>query len=327
VPRTALTREGSRPQAFAPLDWLLFAGLALTMGSSFFLIAVGIEAFPPALVALLRLAFGAVALAPIPAARRPVQRRDRPRIALLGLVWMGAPLVLFPMAEQRVASSVAGMVNAAVPLFAAAVAAVLLRRAPGPMQRAGLAVGLVGVVLLSAGSGTSGTHVTGIALLVAAVACYGVAVNLAVPLQQRYGGLPVILRAEIAGGTIVAPLALADLPSAGFSWTALAAVAALGALGTGLAFAAMATLVGRVGATRGSAATYLFPVVALALGAGVLGEPVHGPALAGAALVLVGALLVSRPEARPRQPSRMRSASGWDRPLRSMTSWRSSPAK
>jgi hypothetical protein len=44
-----------------------------------------------------------------------------------------------------------------------------------------------------------------------AVACYGLAVNLAVPLQQRYGALPVIVNAELAGGALVAPLALAGV--------------------------------------------------------------------------------------------------------------------
>jgi drug/metabolite transporter (DMT)-like permease len=58
----------------------------------------------------------------------------------------------------------------------------------------------------------------------------------------------------------------------------------------------MATLVGRVGGPRASFITYLIPLVALVLGAAVLDERVVPIAIAGAALVLTGAVLASRAE-------------------------------
>ncbi len=76
---------------------------------------------------------------------------------------------------------------------------------------------------------------------------YGLAANIAVPLQQKYGALPVLLRAQLAALIVVIPFGLSDLNESTWSWAAAAAMVPLGALGTGLAFVLMATLVGRVG--------------------------------------------------------------------------------
>jgi drug/metabolite transporter (DMT)-like permease len=71
-------------------------------------------------------------------------------------------------------------------------------------------------------------------------------------------------------------------------------VAVLGVVGTGLAFAAMATLVGRIGSTRASFTTYLIPVVALGLGVVFRDDTVHPIVLGGVVLVIAGAFLASR---------------------------------
>ncbi|MGH2723644.1 MAG: EamA family transporter [Actinomycetota bacterium] len=73
-------------------------------------------------------------------------------------------------------------------------------------------------------------------------------------------------------------------------------------VGSGLAFIAMATLVGRAGATRGAVAIYFLPVVALTLGVLVRRETVEWISLAGVALVLLGAYVTSRRERAP-EPS------------------------
>jgi drug/metabolite transporter (DMT)-like permease len=86
------------------------------------------------------------------------------------------------------------------------------------------------------------------------------------------------------------------VPSSDFDWSSLLAVVALGALGTGVAFYWFASLIGSVGATRGSVTIYFVPVVAIVLGATLRDEPVHAAALAGTALVLAGAYLTSRPK-------------------------------
>lgn len=288
---------GARSDAFGPSDWGLVAGAALIWGASFLFIDLGLDALRPGVVALARLLLGASTLALVPRARRPVAREDLGRIALLGVTWMGLPLILFPVAQQWIDSAVAGMINGAVPLTAAAWSVVLLRRLPGRAQLIGLVIGFAGVVAISWPElQLSRTTALGALLVLAAVTLYGFSVNIAVPLQQRYGSLPVLLRAQLAALVVVLPFGLWSLPGSRWEWTSVLAMVPLGVLSTGLAFVLMTTLVGRVGASRGSLAIYFVPIVAILLGVLVRGETVLPLALVGCALVLAGAALTSRRE-------------------------------
>jgi drug/metabolite transporter (DMT)-like permease len=286
-----------REKAFESSDWALLVFVAATWGASFLLIDIGVDHFAPAVVALLRLAFGAATLAAVPAARRGVPRSAWPAIALLGVTWMAAPFVLFGVAQQSIDSSLAGMLNAAAPLFTAVVAALVARRLPSRRRAGGLMIGFLGVLAITWPS-LGGAHATaaGAGLVIAATALYGIAFNVAGPLQQRHGALPVIWRAELVAVALVAPLGIATLSGSAFAWSSLAAVAALGALGTALAFVAFATLAGRVGSTRASVTVYFLPAVAIALGALFRDETIAGVSLLGTVLVTAGAYVTSRSE-------------------------------
>lgn len=277
----------------------MLAIIAMIWGSSFLFMEIGLRALRPGVITMARVGLGVAAVALVPRARRPVARDDLPRVALLGVVWIGVPLLLFPLAQQWIDSSVAGMLNAAVPLTAAAWSVLLLGRLPGPTQLAGLVIGFAGIIAISWPElrGSSATAL-GASLIVAAVILYGLAANIAVPLQQRYGSLPVLLRAQLVALVVVAPFGLWSLPGSHFAWGPALAMLPLGILGTGLAFVLMTTLVGRVGGPRGAIATYFVPVVAIALGVLFLGERIEPVAVLGAGLVLVGAYLSSRREAR-----------------------------
>lgn len=298
-PTILSTAEGTSAAAFGPNEWALFLFCGLVWGGSFYLIAESVDHFHPAVVAFVRIALGASIIVFARGAWRPIDRADWPRITLVAAVWMALPFLLFPYAERVVASSVAGMINASLPVFSATIAAVLLRRMPGPMQRAGLLVGVLGVALIAVpSSGEGRSSALGIAALILAVIGYGIGVNLTIPLQQRYGTLAPLARIELAAGAMLLPFALFGMRHSTFAWSALAANAVLGLAATGAAFLAMFTLMGRVGATRASAVTYLFPVVALVLGVALRDEPLHAIAVVGTLLVLVGAWLVSRKERR-----------------------------
>ncbi|MGI8576143.1 MAG: DMT family transporter [Egibacteraceae bacterium] len=296
--RLPATSAGASTEAFGAAEWGLLAGVALIWGSSFVFMSIGLETLRPGVITLARVALGALALALVPRARRPVQREDLGRIAFLGVVWIALPLTLFPIAQQWIDSSVAGMINGAMPIAAAVWATVLLRRLPRPRQMLGIAVGFLGVVaiFLPELRGSSATTL-GATLVLLAIVCYGLSSNLAVPLQQRYGSLPVLLRAQLAALVLVTPLGLLQLPGSSFAWGPALAMLPLGLLSTGLAFAMMATLVGRVGGTRGSVAIYFVPIVAILLGVLTLGERIAPIALVGTGLVLVGAWITSRRDA------------------------------
>jgi len=295
---TLLDQERTR---FAARDWLMLAGVALTWGASFLFIDVGLEHFAPTVVAFGRVGFGAITLSAFPAARRPVPRSAWPAIAAMGVTWMAIPFMCFAFAQQWIDSSLAGMINAATPLFVAIVAAGAVRQLPTRIQGTGLVVGFAGVVAISLPSVGSGSSAFGVGLVLLAACLYGFAFNIAAPLQRRYGSLPVILRAQLVAMALMLPFAVAGATQSSFGWDSLLAVLALGSLGTALAFFWFTTLMGRVGSTRASVAIYLVPLVAIALGALLLGESVHPAALLGTVLVLTGAYVVTRP--RPAGPA------------------------
>jgi drug/metabolite transporter (DMT)-like permease len=298
--RLVETSTGTVADAFGVTEWGLLSGVALIWGSSFVFIAIGLESFAPGVVTLARVALGAIALALAPRARTSIERADWPRVALLGMTWVAVPLSLFPIAQQWIDSSVAGMINGAVPITTALWSTVLLRRLPGRIQLLGIALGFTGVVaiFLPELRGSSATAL-GATLVVLAIVLYGLSANMVVPLQQRYGALPVLLRAQLAALVVVVPVGLWQLPASTFAWPSALAMIPLGALSTGLAFVLMATLVGRVGGPRGAVAIYFVPVVAVALGVAALGERIEPVAVAGTLLVLAGAWATSRQERRP----------------------------
>ncbi len=291
------TSAGTHLGAFTAPDWGLFVAIGGIWGASFLFIAIGLNAFAPGLVTLLRVAFGAGVLWLFPAARAPVGADVRGRVIALSFLWVAVPMTLFPFAEQRVSTGLAGMVNGTVPIFATVIGAVMLRRMPGRTQLLGLVLGFGGMVAIAApalGAGTS--EAIGVLMLLAAVICYGLSLNILTPAAQRYGSLPVMARVLALATIWTAPLGLWSVPGSSFAWGSLAAVMALGMLGTGLAFVLMGRLAARVGSSRASFAIYVTPVVALILGAVFRDEAIRALSLLGIALVIGGAILASRRE-------------------------------
>ena len=159
----------------------------------------------------------------------------------------------------------------------------------------GLAVGLAGGVLMGLPTlGQGRSTVLGVLLILAALVSYGFALNIARPVQQRNGALPVIWRAQALALALTAPLGLPEVLRARWSATSLFSLLALGALGTGVAYVLTVMAAGRVGATKASATAFLIPPVALVLGVLVRGEHVAGLSVLGGVVCLVGAGLMRR---------------------------------
>ncbi len=283
----------SRLRAEGLVDTALLVLPGAIWGASFLFIAEGLEALGPNGVTFVRIAIGFLTLSLFPAARRPIAKGDGRATAVVGVLWFAFPLSMFPFAEQHVSSALTGMLNGATPLFVALVAGVLARQLPSRSIAIGLLVGFTGTILMGVPGLTSsaGTR-TGVLLILAALMSYGVALNVARPLQQRNGALPVIWRALGVGLVLTAPLGSLDVFDAHWSTRPVLALAALGALGTGVANVMVATAAGRMGATRASGTTFLIPVIALALGVLVRDERVSALAIAGVVVCLTGAWLL-----------------------------------
>ena len=283
--------------AFSPEDWSIFIAIGLIWGASFLFIAIGLESLEPRVITSIRVGLGAVTLNLLPRARVRILPEDRGRMVALSVIWVGIPFTLFPIAEQHISSAVTGLLNGGVPTFTATFGLLFFsRRTTGP-QLVGLAVGLLGVVLVSLPSLSEGpSQALGVGLVVLATVCYGLATNLAAPLQARYGSRGVMARMLALATLWTLPSGLAGIPDSSIEATPVLAVLVLGVIGTGVAYLLMGSLVSRVGPTRASFITYVIPVVSLVLGVAFKDDHVEALAVAGVALVVSGAVLAGQQE-------------------------------
>jgi drug/metabolite transporter (DMT)-like permease len=273
-------------------------------GSSYLFIKIGVETLEPFTLIATRLGIGLIVLATVVAfAREPLPREPRTYLHLivLSVFSVALPFFLITSAEQSVDSSLAAIINASVPLFTIAIAAVALHDEPITVSRlAGLAVGFVGVlVLVSRGldgsGGGGGSSMYGEAALVGSSISYAVG---AVYARRNVRGLRPMIPALFQVGfaflitTILAvalehPLATVVRPDTVF------AVVWLGVLGSGLAYLAFFRLLARWGATRTTLVAYVLPVVGIVLGVLVLSEQVDARILLGTVLIVGGVALVN----------------------------------
>jgi drug/metabolite transporter (DMT)-like permease len=277
------------------VDWALLVVPGVIWGASFLFIAEGLEAVAPNGVTFTRIAIGFLTLSLFPSARRPVARSDWAGTAALGVLWLAFPLSMFPFAEQHVSSALTGMLNGATPLFVAAVASLLAHQLPERGIIVGLVVGFGGAVVMALPAMSGGNSAFGVALIVAALVSYGIALNIARPLQQRNGAIPVIWRALAVALILTAPLGLPEVLKGEWSLRPIIALLCLGAGGTAIATIVAATAAGRLGATKASATAFLIPVVALILGVVIRHEHVSALSLIGAGICLLGAAIIRDP--------------------------------
>jgi len=295
--RPATSHSEPSDEQFTSTDWSLFLAVAGIWGSSFLFIDIGLDSLPPGVITVMRVGLGALALAvlPLPRQQTPIRPEDRRRLVMLSVFWVAVPFTLFPIAEQHISSAVAGLLNGGTPIFAAIFAAVLLRQRTRGAQLLGIAVGFIGVVFVSLPSiGDGASEAFGVAMVVLATVCYGFAVTIAGPMQQRYGSVNLMAKVLALATIWTSPFGLWQVGDASWELGPVAAVVVLGVVGTGIAFALMGSLVGRVGSTRASFITYLIPAVALLLGVVFRGDDVVPLELVGIAFVIGGAVLASR---------------------------------
>lgn len=290
--------EAVNDDSFTSADWGLFVGVSMIWGSSFLLIAEALEGLTPGAVTLGRVGLGALTLIFIRAIRGNsvrIESSDQPKVLLLSLLWVAVPFTLFPLAQEHINSAVTGLLNGATPVFAGIVSALLVKVVPKGEQLLGIVIGFIGIVLISLGSSGGGsTEALGVVLVLGATVCYGFAVNLAAPLQAKYGPINIMSAMLTRATVFVTPFGLWTIGDNEWSLTPIAAVIFLGAVGTGIAYWIMGTLVGRVGAVRASFITYLIPVVSLILGVAIRNDTVTALAIVGAAITIGGAFMASR---------------------------------
>jgi drug/metabolite transporter (DMT)-like permease len=290
--------------------WFLLLTLGAIWGASYLFIKIGLRDLSPSMVAFVRVALAALVLLPL-AISQGALAGARSRIgslALVGAIQVAAPFVLISAGEEEISSGLAGILVAAAPLFTALLAVwVDHEERSGGLRLVGIGVGLGGVaLLLGVDLGGGGAELVGGLMVVLAALGYAIGGFL---VKHRLTGIaPVGMSASVmvASALFLLPPAVLTAPGAAPGLGPAAAVAALGVLGTGVAFVIFYGLISSVGPARAFLVTYIAPGFAVVYGALLLSEEVTVATLAGLALILSGSWLA----AEGRLPGRRRSATG-----------------
>jgi len=283
--------------------WLLFIALGIIWGLPYLLIKVGVAELSPVVVVFLRVASAAVILVPIAAARGQFAGlRGRWKwVALFAVMEIMIPFFTLTWAEQRISSSLAALLVAAVPMVAAVTAWRLGidDRLTG-IRIAGLVIGVVGVGFLI-GLDLVGGDLLSIAAVGVTVVGYATAPLIIARKLADAPSMAVIAAALTINAVVYAPLAWFSRPVQPVSAHVWLSLLALGVVCTALAFLVFFALIAEAGPSRSTLITYVNPAVALLLGVVILHEALTAGLIIGFPLVLLGSYLATRRAALPEE--------------------------
>lgn len=288
------------PQHPAPGRWhdfviaAEFTLLGIIWGGSFLLMRIASPEIGSAPLAFIRVACGALVLLPFLWLGRRAIAPHWWRLGAIGILNSAVPFLLFAWATARAPAGISAIANATTVMLTAVVAFVMFGEKIGLRKGVGLLSGFAGVVVL-AGGGAAGMSVTMAALAgVLASLCYAIAANL---VRIYLAGLPpiAVAAATLLGATVfLSPLALWHWPEGPISLPAWGAAAVLGFVCTGIAYAFLFRLIGKVGPSRAVMVTYLVPLFGVAWAWLVLDEALTVPMAIAGALILGGVALAQQ---------------------------------
>jgi drug/metabolite transporter (DMT)-like permease len=289
--------------------WTYLLVLSAIWGASYMFIEIGLRDIGPAAIACLRVALAAVVLVPIAALRGELSwvRGGIALITLVALVQAAGPFLLIGLGQEEISSSLAGILVSSAPIFTALLAIWVdhEERSTG-LRLLGVLTGFAGVViLLGVDLGGSGAALLGGCAVLLASLGYAVGGFMSKRKLKDTPPLGLAAAVMVASTVLLAPAAAIDAPAALPGAGPLAAVGALGLLGTGLAFVIFFELIGRVGPARAFVVTYLASAFALAYGVTLLDESLTVGAVVGLVLIVGGSWLAAegrfslRPATRP----------------------------
>jgi drug/metabolite transporter (DMT)-like permease len=281
-------------------SWVgVYLALGIVWGCSFIFIKLGLEFLTPFGVAFGRCALGAATLLIVARIKGVTLPKDRTIVLHLWVVAMllnVIPGVLFALAETKVTSILAGILNAVTPLMTL-IAILIVNRQEKPklFQIIGLCIGFTGVLtVLGAWQGLGKNPLWAILVLLAAVSCYGISF----PYTRRFV-MPYKLKSESVvatqltlAATTLLPFYLIDgIAKDEYRLGPVLGMFALGIFGSGFAYIWNFKVMELAGSAIASSVTYLTPVVAVIVGVIFLNEKVTWYEPVGALIVLLGAAI------------------------------------
>ncbi len=283
------------------INWGLYVLLCIIWGSSFILMKEGLTKLNAWEVAALRMLSAGIILIPFAfKAFTEVKRKDLPVLLLSGLLGSFIPAILFCVAETRIDSALAGILNALTPFFVILVGISFFQAAFIWKKLLGVCVGFAGMIILFLKKGIhlEGTHMLYSSLILAATFCYGLNVNIISHYLKHINSMHI---ATIAFVSLI-PFALVLLliqvffyhpfQQASVLW-AVAASSILGIIGTAFASILFYMLLKRAGALFSSMVTYGIPFVAVGWGL-LAGETITALQIGGLLIILSGVYIANK---------------------------------
>lgn len=215
-------------------------------------------------------------------------------IALVGLANTAVPFVLFNYSSLHLEAGVNAILNATAPMFGALVAWLWLGDKLTPASIGGLAVGFVGVMVISQQKVGEG-DISFVPILTALLAttCYGIAASMMKKWLQGVRPLVVATGSQALASIMLAPFALATLPNTMPSTAAWINAIALAILGTAIAYILYFKLIASVGPAKAISVAYMVPLFGIIWGVLFLQEHLSLQTIVGGIMILTGVALTT----------------------------------
>ena len=283
------------------IHWVIFCLLALIWGSSFVLMKEGLTQLSPYQLAALRMLFAGLILLPFAfKAFKKIPREKMGLVLLSGIIGNFIPAFLFCIAETKIDSALAGILNSLTPLFTILVGLFFFKIATNTQKMVGILVGFIGLCLLfAAGKNISFENLAYASLVLLATFFYGLNVNMVGKFLQNIRALDI---ASVAFVFLIIPSALILYATGYFNlnfnnaaivhatWSGIF----LGVVGTSISSILFYILIKRAGIIFASMVTYGIPIVAVAWGV-YYGETISILQVGSLLIILVGVYIVNKP--------------------------------
>lgn len=271
--------------------------LAAMWGASFLFMRVAAPVFGPVLTTELRVTVAAAALLlyALVSGQRPDIRPYWKQYLVLGGLNAAVPFTLICMSEVHLAASLAAILNATTPLFAALTGWRLDRKPLGYSRAAGLLAGLAGVGILVGWSpvGMSGWLLASVLFSLLAALSYAFGGHYSSRTFKGVKPLDMAIGQQLGASVLLLPLAILFRPSEAPTASAVYSVLALAVLCTSLAYLIFFRLMNQVGPLKTLSVTFLVPVFGVLWGSLFLEEQVHVNTVIGLAVILSSITLVN----------------------------------
>ena len=282
-------------------NWLLFILLSIIWGSSFILMKFGLKELTALQVAALRILSAGLVLMPFAfKAYKEIPQKKLVYVITSGLLGNFLPAFLYCLAETRLDSALAGVLNSFTPVFAIIIGVSFFQMEITRQKTIGVLIGFIGLVMLpfAAKKGIDFKDVSFSMLILLATICYGINVNM---VGRHLKEVP-SLRIASLGLACWAFASFIILLGSGFfkmDFTndkilfASVSSATLGIFGSAIASIMFYMLVKRAGTIFASLVTYGIPFVAIIIGV-IFHETITLLQIACLGIILAGVYLVNR---------------------------------